>query len=122
MPYWKEAVIYELYLVTFNVREEGKSGDFYSLIEKLDYLKDLGINIIEIIPPFEFPGGFSWGYNPSYPFAIESEHGGLDALKLLVKEVLHRSIAAILDAVYNYFVPLDLDLRQFDGWSENDKG
>jgi 1,4-alpha-glucan branching enzyme len=74
------------------------------------------------MPPSEFPLGFSWGYNPSYPFVIESEYGGLDALKLMVKEVHHKSIAAIVDAVYNYFVPLDLDLWQFDGWSKNDKG
>lgn len=122
MPYWNEAVIYELHLGTFNVKEKGKLGDFYSLIEKLDYLKDLGINVIEIMPPFEFPGGFSWGYNPSYPFAIESEYGGPDALKLLVKEAHNKGIAVVLDVVYNHFGPSDLDLWQFDGWSENDKG
>ncbi|MFC5284065.1 alpha-amylase family glycosyl hydrolase [Pedobacter alpinus] len=122
MPYWNEAVIYELHLGTFNVKEEGKPGDFYSLIEKLDYLKDLGINVIEIMPPYEFPGGFSWGYNPSYPFAIESEYGGPDALKELVKQAHKKGIAVMLDAVYNHFGPSDLDLWQFDGWSENDKG
>jgi 1,4-alpha-glucan branching enzyme len=122
MPYWNEAVIYELHLGTFNVKEEGKPGDFYTLKEKIPYLKDLGINVIEIMPPYEFPGGFSWGYNPSYPFAIESEYGGPDALKELVKEAHNNGIAVILDAVYNHFGPSDLDLWQFDGWSENDKG
>lgn len=119
---WNEAVIYELHLGTFNVKEEGKPGDFYSLIEKIPYLKELGINVIEIMPPYEFPGGFSWGYNPSYPFAIETEYGGPDALKELVKEAHKNGIAIILDAVYNHFGPSDLDLWQFDGWSENDKG
>nr|WP_294894541.1 alpha-amylase family glycosyl hydrolase [uncultured Pedobacter sp.] len=122
MPYWNEAVIYELHLGTFNVKEEGKPGDFYTLKEKIPYLKDLGINVIEIMPPYEFPGGFSWGYNPSYPFAIETEYGGPDALKALVKEAHSNGIAVILDAVYNHFGPSDLDLWQFDGWSENGKG
>ncbi|MBU1372035.1 MAG: alpha amylase C-terminal domain-containing protein [Bacteroidetes bacterium] len=122
MPYWNEAVIYELHLGTFNVKEEGKPGDFLTLKEKLPYLKELGINVIEIMPPFEFPGGFSWGYNPSYPFAIESEYGGPDALKELVKAAHVMGIAVMLDAVYNHFGPSDLDLWQFDGWSENGKG
>src|SRR6476659_1940636 len=115
MPYWNEAVIYELHLGTFNVKEEGEPGDFLTLKEKLSYLKELGINVIEIMPPFEFPGGFSWGYNPSYPFAIESEYGGPDALKELVKAAHEMGIAVMLDAVYNHFGPSDLDLWQFDG-------
>lgn len=122
MPYWNEAVIYELHLGTFNVTEEGKPGSFYTLKDKLPYLKELGINVIEIMPPYEFPGGFSWGYNPAYPFAIESEYGGPDALKDLVKAAHQEGIAVVLDAVYNHFGPSDIDLWRFDGWSENDKG
>lgn len=122
MPYWNEAVVYELHLGTFNVTEEGKPGSFYTLKEKIPYLKGLGVNVIEIMPPYEFPGGFSWGYNPAYPFAIETQYGGPDALKELVKEAHKNGIAVILDAVYNHFGPSDLDLWQFDGWSENGKG
>lgn len=122
MPYWNEAVIYELHLGTFNVKEENKPGNFYTLIEKLPYLKDLGINVIEIMPPFEFAGSYSWGYNPAYPFSIESDYGGPDALKALVKEAHKIGIAVVLDVVYNHFGPSDIDLWQFDGWSENDKG
>lgn len=122
MPSWNKLVIYELHVGTFNVKEEGKPGDLYGVIEKLPYLKDLGINAIEVMPPFEFPGGFSWGYNPSQPFAIESEYGGPDAFKSLVKAAHEQGIAVILDVVYNHFGPGDLDLWQFDGWSENDKG
>ncbi len=122
MPYWNEAVIYELHLGTFNVQEEGKPGDFHTLKEKIPYLKELGINVIEIMPPFEFPGSYSWGYNPAYPFAIESDYGGPDALKALVKEAHQNGIAVILDAVYNHFGPTDIDLWRFDGWYENDKG
>src|ERR1700754_615789 len=85
MPTWNKLVIYELHTGTFNVKEEGKPGDMYGIIEKLPYLKELGINAIEVMPPFEFPGGFSWGYNPAQPFAIESEYGGPDAFKSMVK-------------------------------------
>lgn len=122
MPTWNKLVIYELHIGTFNVKTKGKPGDFYSAIEKLPYLKDLSINAVEIMPPFEFPGGFSWGYNPSYPFAIESEYGGPDAFKAFVKAAHEQGIAVILDVVYNHFGPTDMDLWQFDGWSENGKG
>lgn len=122
MPSWNKLVIYELHTGTFNVKTEGKPGDMYGIIEKLPYLRDLGINAIEVMPPFEFPGGFSWGYNPSQPFAIESEYGGPDAFKALVKSAHEHNIAVILDVVYNHFGPSDLDIWQFDGWSENDKG
>ena len=122
MPTWNKLVIYELHVGTFNVKEEGKPGDLYGVIEKLPYLRDLGINAIEVMPPFEFPGGFSWGYNPAQPFAIESEYGGPDAFKNLVKAAHQHGIAVILDVVYNHFGPSDLDIWQFDGWQENDKG
>jgi 1,4-alpha-glucan branching enzyme len=46
------------------------------MVPKLGYLRDLGINAIEIVPVLEFPMSFSWGYNPSKPFAVESALGG----------------------------------------------
>lgn len=122
MPTCNKLVIYELHTGTFNVKQEGKPGDMYGIIEKLPYLRDMGINAIEIMPPFEFPGGFSWGYNPAQPFAIESEYGGPDAFKALVKAAHEHGIAVILDVVYNHFGPSDLDIWQFDGWNENGKG
>ena len=122
MPSWNNLVVYELHVGTFNVKEEGKPGDFYGVIEKLDYLKELGINSIEVMPPFEFPGDFSWGYNPAYPFSIESAYGSADAFKALVKAAHEKGIAVILDVVYNHFGPTDMDIWQFDGWNENNKG
>lgn len=122
MPSWNKLVVYELHAGTFNVKEKDKPGDFYGIIEKLPYLQELGVNAIEVMPPFEFPGGFSWGYNPAHPYAIESEYGGPDAFKELVKQAHRHGIAVILDVVYNHFGPTDMDLWQFDGWSENDKG
>jgi hypothetical protein len=63
---------------------------------KLPCLRDLGINAIGIMPASEFPGGFSWGYNPSHIFAVESDHGGPNALKRLVRDTHEHGIAVIL--------------------------
>ena len=122
MPGWNELVIYELHVGTFNVKEEGKPGTFASAVEKLDYLVDLGVNCIEVMPICEFAGDYSWGYNPAHPFAVEEAYGGPDAFKTFVREAHARGIAVVLDVVYNHFGPSDLALWQFDGWSENDKG
>lgn len=122
MPNWNELVIYELHVGTFNVKEENKPGDFYSVIERLNYFKALGVNAIEIMPIAEFPGGFSWGYNPAHPFAVESEYGGPVGLKELVKAAHSKGIAILLDVVYNHFGPTDMDIWQFDGWNENGLG
>ena len=117
-------VIYELHIGTFNCtnKSQDQPGTFASAIEKLDYLVELGVNCIEVMPVNEFAGDFSWGYNPAYPFAVEEAYGGPTGLKDLVKEAHARNIAVVLDVVYNHFGPSDLHLWQFDGWSENDKG
>lgn len=121
MPPWNELVIYELHVGTFNT-SEGQVGTFDSAIERLPYLKELGINAIELMPLAEFAGDISWGYNPAHPFAVESAYGGVNSLKRFIREAHKLGIAVIIDVVYNHFGPSDLDLWQFDGWSENDKG
>lgn len=122
MPTWNQMVIYELHIGTFNDLPGGPPGDIESVVERLDYLRDLGINAIELMPLVEFSGDFSWGYNPSQPYAIESIYGGFSAFKNLVREAHARGIAVIQDVVYNHFGPQDLDMWQFDGWNEDDKG
>ena len=122
LPAWNELVIYEMHVGTFNVKEEGQPGTFASATERLDYLVDLGINCIEVMPICEFAGDFSWGYNPAHPYAVEEAYGGPDAFKEFVKACHARGIGVILDVVYNHFGPSDLAIWQFDGWSENDKG
>lgn len=120
MPGHNQLVIYELHPKTFPEDLENPCLD--AIIPKLGYLAELGINLIEIMPLAEFPGEFSWGYNPSHPFAVESTYGGPLALKRLVKAAHEHGIGVILDVVYNHFGPGDLDLWKFDGWSENDGG
>ena len=120
MPAWNESVIYEMHIGTFNAKEG--VGTFESAIERLPYLRDLGINAIELMPLAEFAGDYSWGYNPAHPYAIETAYGGPQGLRRFIREAHKLGIAVIIDVVYNHFGPSDLDLWQFDGWSENEKG
>lgn len=118
MPAWNELVVYEMHIGTMNDTPGGPPGTFDTAIQKLDYLQDLGINAIQIMPVAEFPGDFSWGYNPSHPFAVEQAYGGPRALKRFVDAAHARGIAVLLDVVHNHYGPSDLSLWRFDGWSQ----
>jgi 1,4-alpha-glucan branching enzyme len=120
MPPWNELVIYEMHVGTFNDVPGHGPGTFNEIVPKLPYLRDLGINAIEIMPVAEFPMDYSWGYNPSQPFSVESAIGGPQGLYQFVKAAHAHGIAVILDVVYNHVGPGDLDLWRFDGWSDGD--
>lgn len=117
-PNWNELVIYQLHVGTFNDAPGGRPGTFDTAIARLDRLRDLGVNAVKLLPVNEFPGDFSWGYNPSHPFSVESAYGGPLALKRFVREAHRRGIAVLLDVVHNHYGPMDLDLWRFDGWSQ----
>ena len=123
-PLWNEMVIYELHIGTFVLDKvlPQPGGTFDSAATKLDYLKDLGINAIEIMAAGEFESDTSWGYNPAYIFAIEEQYGGPDGFRAFVGEAHKRGIAVIMDVVYNHLGYPAADMWQFDGWSENGKG
>jgi 1,4-alpha-glucan branching enzyme len=121
-PAWNDLVIYELHVGTFTEGMHGRPGTLDGVRRRLGYLRDLGIGAIQLMPPFEFAGERSWGYNPAHPFAVESSYGHPDDLKALVRAAHEAGIAVIVDVVYNHLGPSDLDLWRFDGWSENDKG
>lgn len=123
-PPWNELVIYELHVGSFLFDPSAPNGrgNFDAVIAKLDYLQDLGINAIQLMPSDEFPGDISWGYNPAFIFAIEESYGGPNGLRRLVDAAHARGIAIIYDVVYNHFGPEDLDMWQFDGWSQNGQG
>lgn len=97
---WEEAVLYELHVGTFTPQ-----GTFQGVIEKLDYLKNLGITAIELMPIAEFPGKRNWGYDGVLPFAPDSAYGTPSDLKALVNEAHRRGLMVILDVVYNHFGP-----------------
>ncbi len=122
LPPVNELVIYELHLGTFHDKEDGKSDKFAEAIQKLDHLQRLGVNVIEIMPLAEFAGDLSWGYNPACIFAVEESYGGPQSFKRFVQAAHRAGMGVILDVVYNHFGPSDLDLWQFDGWSENGHG
>ncbi len=122
LPPVNELVIYEMHLGTFHNDEDRQTDKFAEAVQKLDYLKRLGVNVIEVMPLAEFAGELSWGYNPACIFAVETDYGGPVGFKRFVKAVHQAGIGVILDVVYNHFGPGDLDLWQFDGWSENGLG
>lgn len=122
LPNWNELVLYELHVGTFAPSPNGSPGRFEQVIGRLPYLKNLGINAIEIMPPMAFPSERSWGYSLTDPFAVEPSYGGPDGLKALVDAAHAQGISIILDVVYNHFGPDNLDLWQYDGWNENNKG
>ena len=121
MPTWNDLVIYEMHIGTFATRADGR-GDFDQAIGRLPYLVELGVGAIQVMPPFEFAGDISWGYNPAHLFAIESTYGGPDAFKRFIRAAHEHGIAVIVDVVYNHIGPSDLDLWRFDGWGEGDWG
>ena len=114
-PDWNEMVIYEMHIGTF-------AGGLLQAAAKLDYLQDLGINAIELMPIWEFGGDSSWGYNGSHPFAIENSYGTPNQLKRFVDEAHERGIAVLLDVLYNHWGPTDMSLWQYDGWSQDGLG
>lgn len=96
-PETDELVIYELLVRDF---DEGHS--FQAVIDRLDYLEDLNINVLELMPVNEFEGNSSWGYNPSFYFAPDKYYGPKNDLKKLVDECHKRGIAVVIDMVLNH--------------------
>jgi 1,4-alpha-glucan branching enzyme len=124
LPSWNELVLYEIHVGTFNVRNlnNNKPATFKDCLKKIPYLKKLGINAISLMPIISFAGEYSWGYNSTDIFSVENTYGGPDDFKLFIDECHKNGIAVILDLVYNHAGPDNLDIWQFDGWSEDGKG
>ncbi len=97
MPSRENMVIYELLLRDFTPEKSLEAA-----IAKLDYLKNLGITAIELMPVQEFDGNNSWGYNPSHYFAPDKAYGNADMYRKFVDECHKRGIAVILDIVLNH--------------------
>ena len=80
-------------------------GSFEAVIPRLDFLRDLGITAVELMPVAQFPGRRNWGYDGVYPFAVQESYGGPDGLKGLVNACHRRGLAVVLDVVYNHLGP-----------------
>jgi len=92
----KDLIIYELL-----VRDFVSSHSYQTLIDTLDYLSELGINAIELMPPGEFENNESWGYNPSFHMALDKYYGTPEHFKSFVDSCHGRGIAVINDIVFN---------------------
>jgi maltooligosyltrehalose trehalohydrolase len=93
-------IVYELHVGTFT-----GEGTFDSVIPHLDYLVDLGVTAVELMPVAQFPGERNWGYDGVYPFAPQNSYGGPEGLKRLVDACHDKGLAVILDVVYNHLGP-----------------
>jgi 1,4-alpha-glucan branching enzyme len=115
-PAQNDLFIYELHIGTFYTNGP---NDFVAATNKLDYLKSLGVNAVEVMPVAEFGnGGSSWGYDPAQLFAVDnSQYGGPDGFKTFVQACHARGLAVLLDVVHNHYGPSLLDMYDFDGWT-----
>jgi maltooligosyltrehalose trehalohydrolase len=102
------AVFYELHVGTFT-----REGTFIAAIDKLDYLADLGVTHIELMPIAEFSGNRGWGYDGADLYAPHHAYGEPDDLKRLVDACHARELAVILDVVYNHLGPAGNYLARF---------
>ena len=116
VPTFNTMVIYEMHIGTFN-------RTFAGAIEKLDYLKDLGVNAVEVLPVTQNPlfadhnpPDHDWGYDPVQLFAVKSKYGSPNEFKEFIKQCHQRQIAVIVDVVYNHLVGNNL-LKGFGGFT-----
>ncbi len=90
-------IIYETWVYDYT-----QAHTFKGMTNKLDYIQNLGVNAIELMPVSEFEGNISWGYNPTLYFAVDKTYGSSDNLKKLIDECHKRGIAVIVDFVFNH--------------------
>jgi maltooligosyltrehalose trehalohydrolase len=105
----EDMIIYELHVGTFT-----PEGTFEAIIARLQDLKALGVNAVELMPVAQFPGDRptddpaayrNWGYDGVYPYAVQNSYGGPEGLRRLVNACHQQGVAVILDVVYNHFGP-----------------
>lgn len=95
-----EAIIYELHVGTFTPQ-----GTFAGVTERLPYLADLGITVVELMPVADFPGSHNWGYDGVSLFAPSRAYGTGDDLRHLVNTAHGLGLGVLLDVVYNHLGP-----------------
>jgi len=93
----KDLVIYEMLFRDFTT-----SQNIAGAMAQLDYIENLGVNAVQLMPIQEFDGNLSWGYNPNHWFALDKYYGTRDEYKAFIDECHARGIAVIVDVVYNH--------------------
>ena len=103
-----DVVLYELHVGTFT-----PDATFEGVARRLDYLSELGITAIELMPVAAFPGRRNWGYDGVHPYAPHIAYGGPEGLRRLVDAAHGRGLAVFLDVVYNHLGPEGNYLAEF---------
>ncbi|WP_284764492.1 malto-oligosyltrehalose trehalohydrolase [Arthrobacter sp. efr-133-R2A-63] len=111
------AVIYELHLGTFT-----PEGTLDSAAEKLDYLVDLGIDFVELLPVNAFNGPHNWGYDGVLWFAVHEGYGGPEAYQRFVDAAHAVGLGVIQDVVYNHLGPSGNYLPKFGPYLKSGEG
>lgn len=107
-PDKKELIIYEVWVNDFDEiaavppSTNKVTGNYQMIINRLDYIQNLGVNAIQLMPIMEFNGNISWGYNPTFFCAVDKAYGSRDKLKELIDKCHQRGIAVILDIALNH--------------------
>jgi 1,4-alpha-glucan branching enzyme len=123
LPSIEHVVLYELHVGTFARNDPALPGTFHQVATKLDYLADLGVTAIEVMPCNSVWMDRWWGYTPSNIYAVEAAYGGRRAFMEFVRAAHAHGIGVILDVVYNHLSQdPGLDLWQFDGWHQGEYG
>ncbi|WNN50263.1 malto-oligosyltrehalose trehalohydrolase [Siccibacter colletis] len=97
---WEEAVVYEMHIGTFTPQ-----GTFRAAIEKLPYLAELGITMLEVLPVSQFGGNRGWGYDGVLLYAPHSAYGTPDDFKAFIDAAHGHGLSVVLDIVLNHFGP-----------------
>ena len=95
-------VIYELWVYDYT-----KARSIEGVRQRLDYLQQLGVNAIELMPICEFDGNYNWGYSPNHYFAPDRAYGSETMIKQFIDECHQRGMAVILDMVFNHATGLN---------------
>jgi malto-oligosyltrehalose trehalohydrolase len=105
---WLQAVVYEMHVGTFT-----PEGTFAAAQRKLDYLADLHVTAVEIMPVSSFPGKRNWGYDGVLPYAPAGAYGRPEELKGFINAAHAKNLMVFLDVVYNHFGPEGNYLRLY---------
>ena len=101
-PNKNNLVIYELWIYDYT---EGRS--LKGLMKRLDYIQNLGVNAVELMPICEFDGNYNWGYSPNHYFAPDKAYGTEEVYKTFIDECHKRGMAVIIDMVFNHATGLN---------------
>jgi maltooligosyltrehalose trehalohydrolase len=116
---WNGLPLHELILYELHVGLFTPEGTFEAIIPRLDELKAVGINALELMPVTQFPGDRNWGYDGVYPYAVQNSYGGPQGLKKLVDACHQKGIAVFLDVVYNHLGPEGNYFREYGPYFTN---